>query len=55
MTVAEYMKEFKWDQVRFQMDKSLKALGSRIQLSERQSADRLKKKTDEVAVIKNKL
>lgn len=49
------MAEFKWDQVRFQMDKSLKALGARIQLSEKQSADRLKKKTDEVALIKNKL
>jgi len=55
VTVAEYIKDFKWDQVRFQMDKSLKALGSRIQLSEKQSADRLKKKSDEVAQIKNKL
>ena len=55
VTVAEYIKDFKWDQVRFQMDKSLKALGARIQLSEKQSADRLKKKSDEVASIKNKL
>ena len=55
VTVAQYMEEFKWDQVRFQMDKSLKALGTKIQLSERTCADRLKKKTDEVALIKNKL
>ena len=37
------------------MDKSLKALGTKIQLSEKQCADRLKKKTDETAQIKNKL
>lgn len=55
VTVAEYMQTFKWDQVRFQMDKSLKALGTKIQLSEKTCADRLKKKADEVAAIKNKL
>lgn len=55
VTVAEYMQNFKWDQARFQMDKSLKALGTKIQLSEKTCADRLKKKSDEVAAIKNKL
>ena len=55
VTVDEYIRDFKWDQARFQMDKSLKFLGNKIQATEKQCADRLKKKTDEVAQIKNKL
>jgi predicted DNA-binding protein YlxM (UPF0122 family) len=37
------------------MDKSLKHIGNKIQVSEKQCADRLKKKMDESASIKNKL
>lgn len=37
------------------MDKSLSAIGTKISVSEKQCGDRLKKKTDETASIKNKL
>jgi hypothetical protein len=33
LEVEDYIKKFKWDQVRFQMDKSLKILGTKIQAS----------------------
>ena len=53
--VKKWITTFKWDQVRFQMDKSLKILGQKIQATEKSCADRLKKKTDETNSIKAKL
>jgi len=35
VSVGEYMKTFKWDQARFQMDKSLKFLGNKISATEK--------------------
>lgn len=35
VSVEEYMKTFKWDQARFQMDKSLKFLGNKISATEK--------------------
>lgn len=53
--VESYIKNFKWDQVRFQMDKSLKVLGAKIQATQKTCDDRLKKILDEQAEVKNKL
>lgn len=53
--VKTWITTFKWDQVRFQMDKSLKILGQKIQITEKSCGDRLKKKTDEANSIKAKL
>jgi len=55
LEVEAYIKQFKWDQVRFQMDKSLKVLGSKIQSSQKTADDRLKKITDETNEVKSKL
>ena len=55
LEVEEYIKTFKWDQVRFQMDKSLKILGQKIAASQKTADDRLKKITDESNEIKTKL
>lgn len=55
MEVEDYIKQFKWDQVRFQMDKSLKILGTKIQASQKTADDRLKKITDETNEVKTKL
>jgi hypothetical protein len=53
--VENYIKNFKWDQVRFQMDKSLKVLGAKIQATQKTCDDRLKKIMDEQAEVKTKL
>ena len=55
MEVESYIKNFKWDQVRFQMDKSLKVLGAKIQATQKTCDDRLKKIMDEQAEVKTKL
>lgn len=47
VSVEDYIKNFKWDQVRFQMDKSLKVLGAKIQGIQKGCDDRLKKLLDE--------
>lgn len=55
MTVEDYIKQFKWDQVRFQMDKSLKVLGAKIQGTQKGCDERLKKLIDEQNEVKHKL
>ena len=55
MPIAEYLRDFRWDQVRFQMDKSLKVLGQKITGTQKQCDDRLKKLVDEQNDIKTKL
>jgi len=55
MSVADYIKNFKWDQVRFATDKSLKVIGAQISGKNRTCEDRLKKLLDEQTEIKNKL
>lgn len=52
MSVEDYIKNFKWDQVRFQMDKSLKVLGAKIQGTQKGCDERLKKLLDEQNQIK---
>ena len=53
--MEDYIKNFRWDAVRFQMDKSLKVLGAKISGTQKSCDDRLKKITDEQNDIKNKL
>jgi len=47
LPVEDYIQSFRWDQVRFQMDKSLKVLGAKIAGTEKSAQDRLKKLLDE--------
>ena len=47
VTVQEYLKDFHWDQVRFQRDKPLKIIGQKIQGTQKACDDRLKKLNDE--------
>jgi len=54
-TVEEYIQNFTWDGVKFQMDKNLVVLGAKI-LSDQKAADeRLNKLLEEQNEIKNKL
>jgi len=55
VSVEEYIQGFKWDSGRFQVDKSLKVLGAKIQGAQRASDERLKKLLDEQNDIKNHL
>ena len=55
VSVEEYIKNFKWDQIKFQMDKSLKVIGAKIAGNQKTCDDRLKKVLDEQTTIKNKL
>lgn len=55
VTVEDYIKQFKWDQVRFQMDKSLKVLGAKIQGTQKGCDERLKKLIDEQNELKQNL
>ena len=53
--VEKYIKDFRWDQVKFQMDKSLKVLGTKIQTTQKIADDKLKKLMDDTNEIKSKL
>ena len=54
-TVEEYIQNFTWDGVKFQMDKNLVVLGAKI-LSDQKAADeRLNKTLEEQNEVKNKL
>ena len=55
MPIEQFLQNFEWDQVRFQMDKSLKVLGQKITATQKQCDDRLKKLVDEQNDIKTKL
>mmetsp|Transcript_39596 Transcript_39596/g.60570 ORF Transcript_39596/g.60570 Transcript_39596/m.60570 type:complete len:177 (+) Transcript_39596:258-788(+) len=53
--VEDYIKTFKWDQVRFQTDKSLKVLGAKISGLTKTADDRLKKLIEEQGAVQHKL
>ena len=55
LSVQEYIQQFSWDQVRFQMDKSLKVLGAKISGTQKSCDDRLKKILEELTDVKNRL
>ena len=54
-TVHEYLKNFKWDSTKFQVDKSLKVLGAKVIGIQRSCDEKLKKRIEEQNDIKNKL
>ena len=55
MKVLDYLKNFKWDIIRFQTDKSLNILGAKIVATQKSCEDRLKKLLDEKNENKQKL
>ena len=54
-TINEYLKNFKWDSTKFQVDKSLKVLGAKVSGIQKTCDEKLKKKMEEQNDIKNKL
>lgn len=55
LSVEDYILNFKWETVRFQMDKSLKLIGQKMAGIQKNIDDRLKKLLDEQNTIKHKL
>lgn len=53
--IQDYIKNFSWDHGKFQMNKSMKFLATKIQAAQKQCDDRLKKILDEQNGIKSKL
>jgi len=53
--IEDYIQDFKWDHINFQMDKSLKVLGAKIVNTQKSCDDKLKKILDELAAVNAKL
>ena len=54
-TISDYIKNFKWDNHKFPMDKSLKVIGAKIISIQKTCDEKLKKQIDEQNTLKNKL
>lgn len=55
LEVKAYIEGFKWNNVNYQMDKSLKLLGQKIVATQKTCDDRLKKVSDELNIVKMKM
>jgi len=53
--VEDFIQNFKWDHINYQMDKSLKVLGAKILNTQKSADDRLKKILDELTQVNTKL
>lgn len=54
-SIDDYIKNFKWDNHKFPMDKSLKIIGAKIISIQKTCDEKLKKQIDEQNSLKNKL
>lgn len=50
--IADYIKNFQWDNGRFQMNKSMPVLATKIQAAQKTCDDRLKKIMDQQNAVK---
>ena len=55
ISIADYIKNFQWDNGRFQMNKSMSVIATKISAAQKTCDDRLKKIVDQQNAVKNKL